>query len=37
MKETAMSAKGGMKETNVSEVVQEVFGVTGFADILTIE
>ncbi len=33
----AMSAKGGMKVTNVNEIVQEVFDVTGFADILTIE
>ena len=31
-----MSAKGGMKVTNVNEIVQEVFEVTGFADILTI-
>ena len=33
----AMSGKGGMKITNVNEIVQEVFDVTGFADILTIE
>ena len=33
----AMSAKGGMKVTNVNEIVQEVFEVTGFADILDIE
>ena len=33
----AMSAKGGMKVKNVNEIVQEVFDVTGFADILTIE
>ena len=33
----AMAAKGGMKIRNVNEVVQEVFEVTGFADILTIE
>jgi len=32
-----MSAKGGMKVTNASEIVKEVFDVTGFADILTIE
>ncbi len=32
-----MSAKGGMKITNVNEIVQEVFDVTGFADILNIE
>ena len=33
----AMSRKGGMKITHVNEIVQEVFEVTGFADILTIE
>ena len=33
----AMSGKDGMKVTNVNEIVQEVFEVTGFADILTIE
>ena len=33
----AMSAKGGMKVTNVNEIVQEVLEVTGFADILDIE
>ena len=33
----AMSAKDGMKVTNVNEIVKEVFDVTGFADILTIE
>ena len=33
----AMSAKGGMKVTNVNEIVGEVFEVTGFSDILTIE
>ena len=33
----AMSAKGGMKVSNVNEIVQEVFEVTGFADILNIE
>ena len=32
-----MSKKGGMKVTHVNEVVQEVFDVTGFSDILTIE
>ena len=32
-----MSAKGDMKVTNANEIVQEVFDVTGFADILTIE
>ncbi len=33
----AMSTKGGIKVTNVNEIVREVFDVTGFADILTIE
>ena len=33
----AMSSKNGMKITNVNEIVQEVFEVTGFADILNIE
>ena len=33
----AMSTRGGMKVTNVNEIVQEVFEVTGFADILTIQ
>ncbi len=32
-----MSTKGGMKVKNVNEIVREVFDVTGFADILTIE
>ena len=32
-----MSKKGGMKLTHVNEMVQEVFEVTGFSDILTIE
>lgn len=32
-----MSGKGGMKVRNVKEVVQEVFSVTGFDDILDIE
>ena len=32
-----MSKKGGMKITNVNEIVNEVFDVTGFSDILTIE
>ena len=31
-----MSKKGGMKVTHVNEIVQEVFEVTGFADILDI-
>ena len=33
----ALLSKDGMKVTNVNEIVQEVFDVTGFADILTIE
>ena len=33
----AMSKKGGMKVTNVNEMVREVFDVTGFSDILDIE
>jgi anti-sigma B factor antagonist len=32
-----MSSKGGMKVTHVNEIVQEVFEVTGFADILDVE
>ena len=32
-----MSAKGGMKVTHVNEIISEVFEVTGFADILTID
>ncbi len=32
-----MSTRGGMKIIHVSEIVSEVFEVTGFADILTIE
>lgn len=32
-----MSARGGMKIMNVNEMVNEVFEITGFADILTIE
>ena len=32
-----MSKKDGMKVVNVNELVMEVFEVTGFADILTIE
>ena len=31
-----MAGKGGMKVTNVNEIVAEVFEVTGFADILNI-
>ncbi len=33
----AMVKKGGMKVLNVNEVINEIFDVTGFADILTIE
>ena len=33
----AMSPKGGMTVTNVNDIVQEAFDVTGFSDILTIE
>ena len=33
----AMVTKGGMKITNVNEMVREVFDVTGFSDILNIE
>ena len=33
----AMLPKGGMKVTHVNDIVQEVFEVTGFADVLTIE
>ena len=32
-----MQKVGSMKVTNVSEAVMEVFDITGFADILTIE
>ena len=32
-----MSCKGGMKVTNVNEIVREVLEVTGFTDILTVE
>ena len=32
-----MSRLGGMKVTNVNEIVNEVFDVTGFADIRDIE
>ena len=32
-----MSAQGSMKLVNINEIVQEVFDVTGFTDILTIE
>lgn len=33
----AMAKQGEMKITNVSEIVNEIFEVTGFSDILTIE
>ena len=33
----AMAKKGGMRVVNVNEIVDEVFEVTGFSDILTIE
>lgn len=32
-----LSKKGGMKVTNVNEMIMEIFEVTGFADILAIE
>ena len=32
-----MNARGSMKLTQVNETVMEVFDITGFADILTIE
>ena len=32
-----MAQKGGMKVIHANEIVNEVFEVTGFADILTIE
>lgn len=37
MAHKAMSKKGGMKLTNVSEDIMEILDVTGFSDILTIE
>ena len=33
----SLSKKGGMKVTNVNEMIMEIFEVTGFSDILTIE
>jgi len=33
----AMMKQGQMKVTNASDIVKEVFDVTGFSDILTIE
>ena len=32
-----MGTKGGMKVTNVNDVIMEIFEITGFSDILTIE
>ena len=32
-----LQKKGSMKVTNVCEIIMEVFDMTGFADILTIE
>ena len=32
-----MQAKGGMKVLHVNEIVMEIFDVTGFCDILSIE
>lgn len=32
-----MNTRGGMKLTHVNETIMEVFDITGFADILTIE
>ncbi|MBQ2295036.1 MAG: STAS domain-containing protein, partial [Spirochaetales bacterium] len=32
-----MNAQGNMKVINVNDMVMEVFDITGFADILTIE
>ena len=32
-----MNAQGNMKLTHVNETIMEVFDITGFADILTIE
>ena len=32
-----MNTQGNMKLTNVNETIMEVFDITGFADILTIE
>jgi anti-sigma B factor antagonist len=33
----SLSAKGSLKIINVNEIVQEIFEVTGFSDILNIE
>ena len=32
-----MAESGAMKETHVNEIIMEIFEVTGFVDILTIE
>ena len=32
-----MALKGGMKVTNVNDIIKEIFDITGFSDILTIE
>lgn len=32
-----MNAQGAMKVTGVNEIVSEIFDVTGFSDILTVE
>lgn len=32
-----MVLKGGMKVVNVNDVIREIFDITGFSDILTIE
>ena len=32
-----MADKGGLKVVNVNEVIMEIFEITGFSDILTIE
>lgn len=32
-----MNKQGGMKVTHVSDIIMEIFEVTGFSDILTIE
>lgn len=33
----AMTAKGGMKLLHVNDTIMEIFEITGFSDILTIE
>ena len=37
MAQKKMSAQGSMKVTNANEIVNEVFDITGFSEILTIE